>query len=374
MTTRLGAMGLFGSAIFLAGSYDGMGSARAQDGGCEPSGDLEYICGPVNAEDLVQLGDSQWLIASGMSGGLGPEPAGEGHLYLVDRERKTYEDWFPGDDPAMRQDEEIFGACPGPVDTGNFSPHGLALSESGGDSYRLYITSHGAREAIEVFDVDASGAEPSVAWIGCVPLAETISSNSVAVLSDGGFITTKMMDPTAPDGFAGVLSGDITGELYEWHPGGEVQAVPGTELSGANGIALSPDERYIYVAAIGSREIVRYDRGEAEPGAGRGVVDVSPLAKESVAIAVRPDNLRWSDEGTLYTVGGDFVPPEECANPPCASGWSVIEVDPDTLETRRVTGVDASAALQGASTALPVDDEIWIGTYSGDRIGYLPKP
>jgi hypothetical protein len=36
--------------------------------------------------------------------------------------------------------------------------------------------------------------------------------------------------------------------------------------------------------------------------------------------------------------------------------------------------VDQTAALQGASTALAVDDEIWIGTFNGDRIGVLPKP
>jgi hypothetical protein len=51
-----------------------------------------------------------------------------------------------------------------------------------------------------------------------------------------------------------------------------------------------------------------------------------------------------------------------------------VEIDPDTLEAKRVTGVDQSAALQGASTGLAVDDEIWIGTFRGDRVGYLQRP
>jgi hypothetical protein len=78
-----------------------------------------------------------------------------------------------------------------------------------------------------------------------------------------------------------------------------------------------------------------------------------------------PDNIRWGDDGLLYTVGD---------NPPDEGGWSVFSINPETLETRRVTGVDRAAAMQKASVAVPVGSEIWIGTYSGDRIGYLPRP
>jgi hypothetical protein len=330
---------------------------------CTPSGALAYVCGPRNAEDIVRIGDSRWLILSGMStqaqGGGATTP---GQLYLVDHEQKSYEPWFPGVAPRMSHDREMFGTCPGPLNVQNFSAHGLALREDDAGSYKLYMTSHGEREAIEVFDVDTSGATPAITWRGCVVLPERTSSNSVAILSDGGFVTTKMMDPTDPRGFAGILAGEVSGNVYEWHPGGAVEAVPGTELSGANGIELSPDERWMYVAAIGSREVVRFDRA------------ADPVSKQVVTLDVRPDNLRWTDDGTLYTIGGNFVPPSQCATPPCATGWSVIEIDPDTLEAKRVTGVDQTAALQGASTGLAVGDEIWIGTFRGDRVGYLQRP
>jgi hypothetical protein len=333
----------------------------AASGGCEASGALRYVCGPANAEDLVQLADSEWLIASGMSG-QGPGAATPGRLYLINHETKVQQVWFPGSIPRFAHDTSMFADCPGPLDTQNFSAHGLALAEQGANQYRLYITSHGAREAIEVFDVDASSAMPAITWIGCVLLPERTSSNSVAILDDGGFVTTKMMDPTAPNGFAGILAGEISGNVYEWHPGGDVVAVPGTELSGANGIELSPDQRWMYVAAIGSREVVRFDR------------QADPVAKQSITISVRPDNLRWTADGKLYTIGGNYVPPEQCSGPQCGTGWSVIEIDPETLEATRVTGVDQTATLQGASTALAVDDEIWIGTFRGDRVGYLPRP
>jgi hypothetical protein len=357
---------LAGTALSLIGVTGGHPQAQqgaSAAGACTASGPLAYVCGPRNAEDILRIGDSKWLILSGMS--TAPQGGGAatpGQLYLVDHEAKTFEPWFPGANPRMSLDSAMFGACPGPLNVQNFSAHGLALREQEANRYKLYITSHGEREAIEIFDVDASGPKPTIAWRGCVVLPERTSSNSVAILSDGGFVTTKMMDPTDPRGFAGILAGEVSGNVFEWHPGGAVEAVPGTELSGANGIELSPDDRWMYVAAIGSREVVRFDRA------------ADPVTKQVVTLEVRPDNLRWTDEGTLYTAGGNFVPPAQCATPPCATGWSVIEIDPDTLEAKRVAGVDQSATLQGASTGLAVGDEIWIGTFRGDRVGYLQRP
>lgn len=329
---------------------------------CSPSGALQYVCGPQNAEDLVRLGESEWLIASGM-GPHGANPVA-GEIYLINHMTKSYEAWFPGAAPIFRHDTAMFGTCPGPLNVQNFSAHGLALRAHGDNRYRMYMTSHGEREAIEMFEIDASGAKPSIAWVGCVVLPERMSSNSVAILDDGGFVTTKMMDPTIANPFALVMRGDITGNVFEWRPGGDVQPLIGTELSGANGIELSPDQRYMFVAAIGSATLVRFDR------------TAKPMTSETVQLPIRPDNLRWTSAGKLYTTGGHYAPAAEaeCANPPCVSGWAVIEIDPETLQVTRVVEVDGSAALQGASTALEVGNEIWIGTYNGDRVGYLPKP
>lgn len=346
----------FGALSACSGSPDGAASTA---GGCAPSGELNYVCGPVNAEDIVQIGDSQWLILSGMSG-----DNTSGHLYLLDHNTKSYEEWFPGSNPAFALDESLFAECPGPLDTTNFSAHGLSLRERMDGEYRLYMTSHGEREAIEIFDIDTTAEKPAITWVGCVKLTEDISANSVAILADGGFVTTKFLDNNDPNARDLLAAGQITGAVYEWHPGviGGLIAIEGTELSGPNGIELSADQRYMYVAALGAHEVVRFDRYTAPP------------AKESVSIGVRPDNLRWSADGRLFTVGGNYIPPEECQSPPCSTGWSVVAIDPTALEAERITGVDENATLQGASTALPVGNEIWIGTFRGDRVGYLPLP
>ena len=328
---------------------------------CKGSGDLKYICGPINAEDILPLGDTPWLITSGLNGQFS-NTDDTGHIYLVNREEKTFEEFFPGEKPNFNQDKKMFGACPSSINPENFSAHGLALKQLSSNRFRLYVTGHGAREAIEVFDINTQGSKPAISWTGCVLLPERILANSVAILADGGFVTTKFYDPSEPDSFDKVFQGKITGSIFEWHPGGEVKAIPGTGLSGANGIEISQDNKWVYAAATGAREIVRFDRTE------------SPVKLKKVKISLLPDNIRWGDDKMLYTTGDNYIPPEECNNPPCETGWSVIRIDPETMETRSITGNYIPTKMPKASVAIPVGTEIWIGTYAGDRIGYLPRP
>lgn len=313
---------------------------------------LKYIRGPINAEDILPLGDTEWLITSGLNGQFSNSDD-TGHIYLVNRNNKTFEELFPGAEPEYKHDIEKFNACPGPINPENFSAHGLALKQLSSNRFHLYITSHGAREAIEVFDINTAHSRPAISWTGCVPLPEKMLANSVAILSDGGFVATKFFDPTLPNAFNDIFQGKKTGGVYEWHPGGKVSAIPGTDLSGANGIEISPDNKYVYVTATGTREIVRYDRTEK-------IVNL-----KKVQINISPDNIHWGDDGLLYTAGGNSTD---------EGGWSVFSINPVTLKTNRITGVDQTATIRNASVATPVGNEIWIGTYSGDSIGYLPKP
>ena len=249
--TRLGAAGRIPGLLPLLGLLlvAGTGAgALAQDGGCPSDGVLNYVCGPERAEDIERLGDTGWLVATGMQPQRGPVGDISGKLYLVDLAARTAEPWFPGPAPRFDFDFRTYATCPGPLDVDNFSAHGISIGEPDGNLYRLYITSHGGREAVEAFEVDVSGAQPAIEWIGCVPLPAYTSSNAVAMLSDGGFIVTKMLDSRDPNPLESIFRARRAGGvLFEWHPGGEVEAIPGTDMIGPNGIELSDDERYIYV-------------------------------------------------------------------------------------------------------------------------------
>ena len=88
-----------------------------------------------------------------------------------------------------------------------------------------------------------------------------------------------------------------------------------------------------------------------------------PITKAAVSIESIPDNIRWGEPGKLLTAGGniDF------------GGWSVVEIDASELTAVKVGGMDGEAAMQGISSALQIGEKIWVGTYSGDRIGYFEK-
>lgn len=338
----------------------GMNSALAKSNSPE-SDTISYLVGLQNPEDILQVGDSKWLLASGLLSWT-KDPDSRGHIYLVNRLDRSFEVLFPGRSPMFRQDKQMFPDCPGPINPENFSAHGLALKETSSGRFRLYMTSHGEREAIEVFDVDARGDKPAIAWVGCVLLPEKMWSNSVAILKDGGFLATKSKDSTDPDAFTHLVEGRMTGAVFEWHPGGSVTRVAGTELSGPNGIVVSPDGRWLYVTAMGTHEVVRFDR------------NAPTMSGKAVSIPVYPDNIHWGDDGMLYTIGRNHVPGADCPWLNCGTGWSIIRLDPKTLAAERIAGIDQTAPLQAPSAVITAGDRFWIGNFDGDRIGYMPRP
>lgn len=348
---------LLATASFLATSS--AGAASPSD--CTPDGALQFVCGPKNAEDLERLGDTQWLVASGMDGALSGEGgSADGRLYLVDHRAKRWQEAFPGNAPAFRHDKTLYGSCPGPLNPKNFSAHGIALKEQSRGRHRLYVVGHGDREAIEVFDVDARSGTPTVTWTGCVVLPDDVLANGVAILPDWGFVTTKFLDRRVPqaESMAQARQGKVNGGLYEWHPGGAVTAIAGTELSAPNGLEVSKDGRTIYVAVFGTHEFVRFRR------------DGASVKKDAIPVTISPDNVRWTAKGKLLTTGGNYAGPDA----PRTTAWTVLEVDPETLRTRTVASGASSKGMQALSVAVDVRDEVWVGTFAGDRVGYVKVP
>lgn len=87
---------------------------------------------------------------------------------------------------------ETYGACPGSPDPNNFLSHGLHIRPGKNGHSTLYVVSHGGGEAIEVFDVDANGAQPELAWKGCVIPPESMEVNSVSPFSDGSSLVVTI--------------------------------------------------------------------------------------------------------------------------------------------------------------------------------------
>jgi len=59
---------------------------------------------------------------------------------------------------------------------------------------------------------------------------------------------------------------------------------------------------------------------------------------------------------------------------PLRETTNVAAIDPETLEFRRIFEHAAMDGFVAATTAMQIGDEMWLGSYRGDRIAYFPAP
>ena len=343
--------GFFLVCVFVAGSS--LLHAQAP-GACAPAGGLNFICGVHNPEDLVPIPNSRWLFASGMADGSG--------LHLIDTSAKRASTLYGGGKGTARADRTRFPNCPAPLDSKLAHLHGLSMRPASPGHYTLYGTNHGGRESIEVFDVVAT-ATPTATWIGCVLMPDKLPANSVAVFKDGTILATVLITPdkTFEDAFAG----KITGAVYQWTPGSAAfRKLAGTELSANNGIETSEDDRAFFVVSTTTKRVLEFSR--ADPSKPLRVVQLKEFG---------PDNIRLVN-GRLVTAGMIDNEPA-CGGAPktadgirCSRGYIADSIDPKTLAVTEIARGPATPAFTGTATAIPVGNELWLGSFNADRVAY----
>lgn len=297
-----------------------------------------YVCGQQGPEDLVAMG-ADWAVASAYAG-----TGGVTLIRLRDRMSMTA---YPAPAAKERLDATTYPNCPGPP-RGAFTTHGVYVAPGPGPTHRLFVVGHGARESIEIFDVDTRGALPTLTWIGCAIAPDPIGLNSVRGLPDGGFITTNFLPRNQQ--MQSMMGGEPNGELWEWHTASGWQKVPGSEASGANGVELSDDGITLYIAAWGSQSFIRLSRG------------ATPPEREEIELGFRIDNIHWAQDGTLLGAGQ------------VGQDWRVVKIDPATLAVEQIYAQDDMPGFGGGTVALEVGETLWVGSYRGDRIAIVPVP
>ena len=310
---------------------------------CDPVGEIQFLCDMVSPEDIAVLPGAEWAIISGAREG--------GRLHLVHVRDKTSTVLFPTPESAQQLDAEAYPECPGPLDLANpdaLRLHGLYLDPGADDVHTLLVVHHGPRESIEFFAVDAGDAPPSLAWIGCAVAPEGANLNSVVALPGGGFATTN----------AGI-------GVWEWQADSGWEVLPESEDTAANGIEVSEDGELLYIAGWAEEKLTRLSRGR------------TPIQKDVIQLGFRPDNLRMALDGSvIYAAGHTDKDSNSIADPrePTLETSNVAAIDPETLEFERVYVQPALAGFVASTTAIRIGDELWLGSYRGDRLAYLPAP
>ncbi len=326
--------------------------------GCEPDGALQFVCGPRNAEDLVHLPGTSWVITSG-----------EG-LHLIDIEARTWQMLEVEYLPEGASVPAPYDACPSPFQPGEGFVHGINVRMQESGVHEFYAVNHVGRESVEVYDLVIGEALPSLRWKGCIPLPETLYGNAISPLPDGG-LAISISYEKEPRIMEKMMAGELTGQVLEWFPGQALKKIPGSELSANNGIAASVDGEWLYVNSTGHSSLTRLPRSGVEPS------EADTLRRKTIPLPfAMPDNIRWTPSGTLLVAG--HVPGLEHASEctrykdrVCALDYAIAEVDPISMEILHVRNGNGTNVFGGVTTALQIGDELWLGTLRGNRVGIL---
>jgi WD40 repeat protein len=333
----------------------------AAQAACDPAAGLTFICGLTNAEDLVQVPGTPWIVASGLAEGENTQ----GHIYLVNAPDRTVRVLLPGH-VVFQQDTETFGACPGAPDEMKFSAHGLSLRVGSASEHTLYVVHHGERESVEVFKLKAGPVAPTLTWVGCVVYPSGVFGNGVAALPGDAFAASNFLSTNDPKAADKLMAGQPEGGMLIWRPKTGWEDVPeAAAISADNGVAASPDGKQLFVAGTGDETVVRLS------------LDGAPEDRAVIKTGFHTDNLRWGSDGFLYATGQRDTVANLWACAPntkqrCTSPFSVMRIDPATLQTREVVRHPGGPTFGAASTALRIGDEYWFGTPHGDRIAIAP--
>ncbi len=335
--------------------------ALADGEACEPSGDYRYLCGMKNAEDLVQVPGTDWIIASSLAPG--------DALYLIDAANKTWSGLYAGDAVQVKQDMGRFPACPGAPAIESYVTHGLNLQPGSNGRSTLYVVGHGGREGIEVYDVDANPEVPVLTWVGCVLTDGGMQINSVTSMPDGTLLATVPLLPGVE--IPSALNGQDTGKVFRWSPGEDgFKEIAGTDLPYPNGIEVSADGREFYVASSGLFNVTVWSN-----------TNPAKKLRQSEQMAILPDNLHFDAHGRLVTGGLDRAdtgcgsvdhqsPFSLEAFAACPRPFSILAVDPQTMAVTTLATGPANPQFSNITMALAVGEELWIGTFVGDRVAY----
>jgi hypothetical protein len=323
---------------------------------CAPSDGLHYICGLTASEDLVRVPATKWLIASGMNVGA---PA---HLYLVDSQRKRAEPVFPADSSALPQSFHSTMGCSGPPDLKRMSLDGLALRPGTTGRHTLYAANHGDRMAIELFAIDARGAQPRLRWIDCATLPANTLPNAVTPLARGGFLVISFYDPTDPQSWSRMARGQMTGRILEWQAGKGFAPLPDSATSGGNGLETSADGRLVYASSWSARKLV--------------VLSLGSGSRREIPLDFMPDNIHRLPDGSLL-IGGQrttVAAVHACTGPQCPQPWVIARVNPADGAVTVLLDGPGSPEVNYACGALEVAGTLFVTVRGAQRIIYHSIP
>jgi hypothetical protein len=346
---------MWGLALLVAvNAYAQQNAAPTPLIACGLHPDMNVICGVRASEDLELTPDGRYLIVAQYPSFRTPGATAD--LVLLNLKTQQLQPL-----PVTSMSTRGWGdaSCPAPV---ALSPHGTSLTRRRDGSWALFVVNHAMRESVEIYESVKDHNSWRLVWRGCVVSA--LAFNDVAGLADGSFVGTH---PTALNQTGGPpanpVQGRATGWVSKWTAATGEAELPGTRLAYPNGVNASSDGRYLYINAFGTREVDKYDTTTGK---------IVATAK----VEFMPDNLTWTRGGQLIAAGVKGArgncPPE--SNTPCIQAFGVARIEPGTMASTPLFDSGQRPIIYGASVALEVGSDLYLGAFDGDRVVRMPMP
>lgn len=324
---------------------------------CIAEGALEPICEFQNPEDLAVLGDGRTLLVSQFGAMDGSRP---GNLAVFDTLRRELRVAYEGGGNETGSEGWGDPDCPG-APSAAFTPHGFDLAVRPDGRLQLLVVDHGGREAIEFFEVEPAGMDTALHWRGCAVAPPDGYLNDVVATPEGGLLTTHMMPKSSESLslFKAMVLGQDTGFVYRWSSTDGWSKVPGTDAPFPNGLELAPDGQSVYLNVYLGDEVRHIDLASGRL-----------LGRVGVA---QPDNVTWSSDESVLLVAShtagmrDSMTCLELSEGSCPMAFEIVALDPKTL-ARKIVVAHAGPPMGGATVAVQVGQDLWLGTFAGDRV------
>ncbi|NBC36144.1 hypothetical protein GTZ99_06185 [Novosphingobium sp. FSY-8] len=335
---------VLGMAGGIAATWAAPAMARPAD--CAVAQGMGFVCGTGAVEDLAVLPGGRWLIGGNLNIG---SPA---RLRLIDGRTRALRDM-----PVTVAGGGNSGCAP--PDVTRWSMSGLAVAAMGVGRFRLFVTNHGDRHAVEVLDGRMDRAGVTLAWRDCVAMPAGALANAVAAVSPDAFYVTSFHDPDDVQAWAGMARGEPTGSVWLWQAGKGLRQVKAGPISGANGVELSADRRWLYVSGWGERAI--------------WALDLRHGMRRRIAVDFLPDN--------IHLIGNDLLVAGQVADPAaigacgaqCPQPWRVVRLNPRTGRQRVLARGQGSGLVNYACGAVAQGRRVWITLRGDDRVGHIPR-
>ncbi len=344
---------MFFALAFYTVSSDYVGPQK-DISNCISDNKLEVICNFKNPEDIVITPDKKFLFMSEF-GGIGPyEEQKSGYFALLDLETKTRVI------PNITIEENIWGdpKCTRTINK-KYGPHGIDLIKRNDGRYQLGVINHYPDETIEMFEMVKKENSWDMVWRGCIDVPYEFYFNDISLTKNGGLYASHMYDREITLNewlFVSIIKSD-TGFLVEWIEN-RFKKIDGSDGSGPNGIALDEDSNIIYI---------NYNQGDSITK-----FDLSLNKKLDKKFFEAPDN-PYIDGNDIWITSLDFQPNDvgDCQfKKSCSLPFSIYRLDKNDLKIKNEYSF--SKTVFGLPTvAVPIEDEVFLGSFHSDRLGII---